>query len=525
MNCSNCRKSNCSCIAIIREANHKLGRPPYRNKLVVDTVTGREYLYDCNGRYVRVGKQGFTGPEGPTGPQGFTGPAGATGAGFTGATGPIGPTGPSGIGATGATGAGFTGASGPQGATGSTGPVGATGAGVTGATGPQGAVGATGPIGPQGETGPQGADSTVPGPSGATGPMGPTGPPGSGGGAVDSVNGQTGVVSLDTDDISEGSTNLYMTSLERSKLSGIEAGADVTDATNVAAAGAVMTTGDQSITGVKTFLSPFGSDHGSMIVSGFVGGLIAMRRDASHTQPTLQLHGADTPSIQFGPGNSTATDTTISRAGAGNLNFNSARLSNLADPTDAQDAATKKYIDDIPEVAGGTNIQVNTAGGFTTVSTTSLFADRAVTRSVQATSDLTKTSDNIIAADPVLVLSVATNSRYLVEAVIVQSGANNAEDMRVSLRGPAGSSIVWWGTGPSGGQTTITGSGNWGVREDNSSILEFGTLPTKTRIELKGILNTAGTAGNVAFWWAQFNSGSGGVTRHAGSTMLITRLA
>ena len=37
------------------------------------------------------------------------------------------------------------------------------------------------------------------------------------------------------------------------KLDGIEAGADVTDATNVLAAGAVMTTGNQSIGGVKTF--------------------------------------------------------------------------------------------------------------------------------------------------------------------------------------------------------------------------------------------------------------------------------
>lgn len=43
------------------------------------------------------------------------------------------------------------------------------------------------------------------------------------------------------------------TSAEASKLSGIEAGADVTDATNVAAAGAVMTSGAQSVGGIKTF--------------------------------------------------------------------------------------------------------------------------------------------------------------------------------------------------------------------------------------------------------------------------------
>jgi|GEM_PF-4160445 len=40
---------------------------------------------------------------------------------------------------------------------------------------------------------------------------------------------------------------------DHSKLSGIEANADVTDATNVAAAGAVMTSGDQTISGDKTF--------------------------------------------------------------------------------------------------------------------------------------------------------------------------------------------------------------------------------------------------------------------------------
>lgn len=41
---------------------------------------------------------------------------------------------------------------------------------------------------------------------------------GGGGGAVDSVNGQTGVVVLDSDDIDEGSTNLYLTPSERTKL-------------------------------------------------------------------------------------------------------------------------------------------------------------------------------------------------------------------------------------------------------------------------------------------------------------------
>jgi len=51
---------------------------------------------------------------------------------------------------------------------------------------------------------------------------------------------------------SNANTNAF-TDADETKLDGIEASADVTDATNVLAAGAVMTTGNQSIGGVKTF--------------------------------------------------------------------------------------------------------------------------------------------------------------------------------------------------------------------------------------------------------------------------------
>lgn len=66
---------------------------------------------------------------------------------------------------------------------------------------------------------------------------------------VQSVNGQTGVVVLDADDIDDSSTtNKFTTASDISKLAGIEAGADVTDATNVDAAGATMNT-DTDVSG------------------------------------------------------------------------------------------------------------------------------------------------------------------------------------------------------------------------------------------------------------------------------------
>jgi hypothetical protein len=58
---------------------------------------------------------------------------------------------------------------------------------------------------------------------------------------VDSVNAATGTVVLDPDDLDDtATTNKFTTAAEISKLAGIEVSADVTDAANVDAAGAVM---------------------------------------------------------------------------------------------------------------------------------------------------------------------------------------------------------------------------------------------------------------------------------------------
>lgn len=59
---------------------------------------------------------------------------------------------------------------------------------------------------------------------------------GDGSGAVDSVNGQTGIVSLDQDDIADGSIAKQFTAPEKSKLAAIATGADVTSAATIAAA-------------------------------------------------------------------------------------------------------------------------------------------------------------------------------------------------------------------------------------------------------------------------------------------------
>ena len=76
-----------------------------------------------------------------------------------------------------------------------------------------------------------------------------------------STGGTTTVVTVPETQNNVTLSRNQITADERIKLAGIEASADVTDATNVLAAGAVMTTGNQSIAGTKTFT-------GSLSVNG-----------------------------------------------------------------------------------------------------------------------------------------------------------------------------------------------------------------------------------------------------------------
>ena len=75
------------------------------------------------------------------------------------------------------------------------------------------------------------------------------------------------ISATDISDITNVGSGAIITSSERTKLSNIETLADVTDSTNVLAAGAVMTSGDQTIAGVKTFSNDVKLD-GNLTVSG-----------------------------------------------------------------------------------------------------------------------------------------------------------------------------------------------------------------------------------------------------------------
>jgi hypothetical protein len=102
-------------------------------------------------------------------------------------------------------------------------------------------------------------------------------PAAAGAAPVDSVNGQTGAVVLDADDIDDSATtNKFTTAADISKLAGIEAGADVTDTTNVVAA---LTAGTNVTIGVDGTISA--TDTNTTYTAG--GGLILAGTEFSHS--------------------------------------------------------------------------------------------------------------------------------------------------------------------------------------------------------------------------------------------------
>ena len=64
-------------------------------------------------------------------------------------------------------------------------------------------------------------------------------------------SGNITIAAADLSDVTDAGSGAIITDSERTKLTNIETSADVTDATNVLAAGAVMTTGDQTLLVLK----------------------------------------------------------------------------------------------------------------------------------------------------------------------------------------------------------------------------------------------------------------------------------
>ncbi len=134
-----------------------------------------------------------------------------------------------------------------------------------------------------------------------------------------------------------------------------------------------------------------------------------------------------------------------------------------------------------------------------------------------------RTSTTTLASDPDLQLPVAADALYEMKLSVQFTGPDTA-DVNIGWTGPAGCGMQWdiqtLGTGAAGYATDISGAYALG------STLVCGLLnSTAAPIVCTGFVDTAGTAGTLAFRWAQGVSNASAVTALAASFLRLRRVA
>ncbi len=203
-----------------------------------------------------------------------------------------------------------------------------------------------------------------------------------------SVNGLTGTVVLDTDNISEGSTNLYYTqgrfdtAFGNKNTDGLTEGSTNLYFTNArvqtamnsisidALSDADTTTAAPSVSDVLTWdgtnwkpLAAPGASGGEANTGSNVGtGAGIFKQKAGVNLELYSIRTSDTNlTVTQNTGNNTVD---LAFAPTGNLDMNAQRIVNLTDPVGAQNAATKAYVDSL---AGSGTLDILADDGSTTI--------------------------------------------------------------------------------------------------------------------------------------------------------------
>ena len=274
--------------------------------------------------------------------------------------------------------------------------------------------------------------------------------PSGGGGAVASVNGQTGVVVLDTDDVSEGSTNLYYTAgraqsaisasspltysagvvgcpTSSGSVSGCLASADFTTFANKQAAGNYITalTGDVSASGPGSVAATVNTVGGVSAANIASGSNLANAATAVNTPSTIVKRDSS--------GNFTATAITSALIGnvTGNVSGSAASFTGslVGDVTGTQGATVVSTVGGVSaaNVASGANaanaatsantpstiVLRNGSGDFTAGTITATLTGTASgnppnARTISTTAPLTGGGD--LSANRTIAMPVSTNS-------------------------------------------------------------------------------------------------------------------
>jgi hypothetical protein len=143
--------------------------------------------------------------------------------------------------------------------------------------------------------------------------------------------------------------------------------------------------------------------------------------------------------------------------------------------------------------------------------------------------DETVTSSTTMQDDNELVIAVSANTIYHVELILLYKGLA-AADLKIGWSGPASSTLDWVADdfistiAANVGPVARTAQGITGTPSCGCVESVPGT-PDNLYALPKGILQTAGSAGNLTFRWAQNTSNATGSVVQLGSTLILTRIS
>lgn len=265
-----------------------------------------------------------------------------------------------------------------------------------------------------------------------------------GSGGVSSVNTRTGAITLTADDTPDGTTNKAYTATEKIKLSGIATAADVTAtqlpiATHAAAGKTTPVDADElpivdsaASNGLKKLtwlnLKATSKTYFDTIYAAIV-----------HTHVTSDITGFDTQ-VRTSRLDQMATPTA-------DVSMGSHKVTNLTDPSSAQDAATKAYVD---ATAQGLSVKGSVKLATTTALPTNTYAAGVIT--ITATGTLTVDGTITALNDRILVKDESSqlkNGVYVVTtagAVGVAAVLTRSADMDASAEFPGAFVFVESGT-------------------------------------------------------------------------------
>ena len=347
-----------------------------------------------------------------------------------------------------------------------------------------------------------------------------------------SVNGLTGTVVLDTDNIAEGSTNLYWTegrfntSFGNKNTDGLTEGSSNLYFTNARVQTAMnsisidhlsdadTTTATPSLSDVLTWdgtnwkpLAPPGASGGEANTGSNVGtGSSIFKQKAGVNLEMYSLRTSDTNlTVTQNTGNNTVD---LAFLPTGTVDMNTQRIVNLTDPVGAQNAATKAYVDslagsgtlDILADDGSTTITIDlateklTVGG-TANQITSSVTGNAITLGLPATINVNSATTTALATARNIALTGAVTGTVSFDGTGDASITTAFSALNVTLGTQTTGSYVATASGTNG--ILVTGGG---AGEGTTPVisLDTGSSATMNNLVLTGNLEVQGTTTTIS---------------------------